>query len=584
MRVGSLLAGVLAGVAVGLIVEENGNAQPGPEVHNDVAATPAVRQRLAQSLATIQSVHEVTRKSGQVQRRHLWQLGEALPWRSTCQPSCRRQHFELKQMPQVWPAATDASSLRALLADKVPGVRALAAEALATLHQPEDVSRLAALLTDGAEATIEVQAPVYGQQSRPFQVGPAPDAVTRHTWRNSSVASHAAWGLYLMFGDCCPQAIVDLVYTDFNAFSPAKSPQPGAIDASIVSSLVAGDAKDHLWYWQEYIHRAVHQLDDAAEDRARGGTPGFSQLDWRRQSKLVSDERQRERQNWMKSFFVQMRSGPAERRAMVRLLACDVHQGGADMAFYDTRDRLLFNGPLELGLKKDRILQLFDGIGLWPREQRLGGGESQVVERLAMAWEECFTADDVPRLLTRFSRHDNWWSARAALVVALSHLMPTSGKASDDAATAEGFLRRTLKEDHDVFIRDRAALELLRMDADVHWPFLKARFFADRDNGDDLPRHILEWFVKAPTGDGPTRKLIELVSDDRFRPLWLEAEVSFGKGVNGGVCRRYAREALNARFGRTMVTDEDIAALQDPKKGPARLSVILARVHDLIKP
>ena len=85
----------------------------------------------------------------------------------------------------------------------------------------------------------------------------------------------------------------------------------------------------------------------------------------------------------MKSFFVQMRAGPAERRAMVRLLACDVHQGEADMAYYDTRDRLLFNGPLELGLKKDRILQLFDGIGLWPREQRFGGGESQVVERLA---------------------------------------------------------------------------------------------------------------------------------------------------------------------------------------------------------
>jgi hypothetical protein len=84
---------------------------------------------------------------------------------------------------------------------KVPGIRAFAAEALATLHQPEDVSRLAALLTDGAEATMELQAPVYGQQVRPFQVGPAPDAVTGHTWRNSSVASHAAWGLYLMLFD-----------------------------------------------------------------------------------------------------------------------------------------------------------------------------------------------------------------------------------------------------------------------------------------------------------------------------------------------------------------------------------------------
>ncbi len=583
MRVGSLLAGVIASVGVGLIVEAKSNAQTVSEARRDVVAAPDLCQRLAQSLATIQSAYEDTRKSGKVERRQLWQVGEALPWRSTCQPSCRRERFELKQTPQTWPAATDAMSLRALLSDKVPGVRALAAEALATLHQPEDVSRLAALLTDGAEATMELQAPFVGQQVPPFPVGPQPDAGTGHTWRSSSVASHAAWGLYLMLGDCCPKVIVDLLYMDFGASSLAKSSQPAAIDASIVSSLVAGDPKDHLWYWQEYIHRAVHQLDDAAEDRARTNTPGFSQLDWRRRSKAVSDEQRSGRKNWMKSFFVQMRAGPAERRAMVRLLACDVHQGGADMAYYDTRDRLLFNGPLELGLKKDRILQLFDGIGLWPREQRFGGGESQVVERLAMAWKECFTADDVPRLLSRFSGND-WWSARAAIVVALSHLMPTTGRASDDPATAEGFLRRTLKQDHEVWVRERAALELLRMDADVHWPFLKDRFFADRDNGDDLPRHILEWFAKAPAGDGLTRKLIELVSDDRYRPLWLEAEVSFGKGVDGGVCRRYAREAINARIGRTVVTNEDLAALQDPEKGPARLRVILARVRGIIKP
>ena len=584
MRVRSLLAGVLAGAFAGLVVEAKSDAQSGSEVRHVVAAGPDARQRLAQSLATIQSVYEVTRKSGQVQRRDLWQVGEALPWRSTCQPSCRRQRFDLKQAPQLWPTAADASPLRALLADKVPGVRALAAEALATIHQPEDVSRLAALLSDGAEATMELQARPVGQFADRFSVGPGPDAVTGHTWRTSSVASHAAWGLYLMLGDCCPQAIVNLLYTDFGAFSPAKSSQSAAIDASIVSSLVAGDPRDHLWYWQEYIHRAVHQLDDAAEDRARTYTPGFSQLDWRRKSKVISDEQRRGRQDWLKSFFVQMQSGPAERRAMVRLLACDVHQGGADMAFYDTRDRLLFNGPLDLGLKKDRILQLFDGIGLWPSEQRLGGAESQVVERLAMAWDECFTADDVPRLLSRFSTNNNWWSSRAALVVALSHLMPTTGRPSDDAATAEGFLRRTVKEDREVSIRDRAALELLRMDADVHWPFLMDRFFADRDNGDDLPRHILEWFAHAPAGNGLTRKLIELVSDGRYRPLWLEAEVSFGKGVNGGACRRYAREALNARIGRTVVTDEDVAALQDPEKGPARLRVMLTRVRELIKP
>jgi hypothetical protein len=32
------------------------------------------------------------------------------------------------------------------------------------------------------------------------------------------------------------------------------------------------------------------------------------------------------------------------------------------------------------------------------------------------------------------------------------------------------------------------------------------------------------------------------------------------------------------------VTEEDLAALKDPEKGPARLPEILARVRDLAKP
>ena len=392
-------------------------------------------------------------QSGQVQRRHLWQVGEALPWRSTCQPSCeRRSDYELKQTPQPWPEAADAASLRTLLADKVPGIRALAAEALATLHQPEDVSRLAALLSDRAEATVELQPPFHGQQDF-TPVGPGEDAVTGHTWLNSSVASHAIWGLRLMLGECCPQAIYELHSTYSGTIYPLQPSQQTEIDSTMVSPLVTGDPKAHLWYWQEYIHRALHELDDATEDRVHTSNPGFDKLNGSRQSKLIYEERQRAKHEWMKSFFAQMQAWPAERRAMVRLFAYDVHLGGADMAYYDTPGWLYFNEPLELGLKKERILELLDGINLWPDERRDRGGESQAVERLAMAWEECFNADDVPRLRLRFSKGDHWWSARAALVVALCHLMPSTGTASDDPATAEGFLRHTLKEDHDVFIR-----------------------------------------------------------------------------------------------------------------------------------
>lgn len=121
----------------------------------------------------------------------------------------------------------------------------------------------------------------------------------------------------------------------------------------------------------------------------------------------------------------------------------------------------------------------------------------------------------------------------------------------------------------------------MRMGLEVHWPLLKDRFFVDRDNGDSLPSHVLEWLMKAPAGDGPTRKLIDLVSDARFRPLWLEAERPSGKAVQGGHCRRAAAEAISARTGRAVVTSEDLEALKDPAQGPTRLPLILTRLQEI---
>ena len=161
----------------------------------------------------------------------------------------------------------------------------------------------------------------------------------------------------------------------------------------------------------------------------------------------------------------------------------------------------------------------------------------------------------------------------------MANLLPSTGTTTEDAATAEGFLRRKLKEDGDVFIRCRAARELMRMGLEVHWPLLKDRFFADRANGDNFTSDILEWFTKAPAGQSTTRKLIDLVRDDRYRPLWLESERPLGKCIQGGICRRLAGKALNARLGREVVTNEDLAALKDPEQGPTRLWIVLARIR-----
>ena len=588
MKVSAMFAVGLEVLALGLAGEVRSATHSSPDVRSDAANLSATRQRLAHSSAAIQAVYEATRKPGQIQRRHLVLVGEALPWRSTLQPACLRQgDFELKQLPAAWPVLSDAPALRVLLADEPPAIRALAAEALATLHQPEDLPRLADLVTDPAEALMEVAAPLMHQRINPEDfIGPGPEAVTRFTWHKSSVANHAAWGLHLMLGECCPEKIDEL---RFNRFGVEGSEQPSKLPENaraLLAPLAAGAPRDHLWYWQEYVHRALHQQDDAAERLLRTNTPGFDKLDNERRYELLAAEQRKARQAWLNGFIADMRGWPAERRAMVRLSVSNVHQGGADMAYYDNPDWLLFKGPLDLGLDKSRILELLDGVRMWPDERRDRGGRSQVVERLALGWRECFDAGDVPQLLAQFvpAKDDIWWGARAALVVALAHLMPATGTATEDPATAEGFLRQTLRQDRDVFIRIRAALELLRMSPEVHWPLLKERFFADRDNGDDLPCHILRWLMQAPAGAGPTSLLVDLASDDRCRPLWLETERIRGKAMQGGHCRHLLVEALNARAGRAVVTSEDLAVLKNSELGLPRLQLILERIRHIEKP
>lgn len=553
------------------------------EAINDANQAAVIRERLANAISTIQATHEASRQLETVQRRHVQQVGLALPWRSTLRPSCLRQRSYLLNQPlECWITAADAPALRALLNDEDGGIRAMAAEALATLHYPEDVSRLAKLVNDQANAALELIAPMVGQVSYPGDaIEPGPEAATRYFWRKTTVRDHVALGLSWMLGECCPREIFDWQLNLFHDTGPPHSQKTecSATTLAHLSDLTAGDPQDHLWYWQEYIHRSLHAVEEASAAKelklqADNQGPPLSSYDSARKAK----------QEWMRSFFAEMRSWPAERRAMVRLLACDAHQGGADMAF-DKPQNLMFFGPLELGLEKERTLELLNGIRVWPAERRDEGGCNQVVERLAMAWEECFTPEDVPHLMARFrSGDDLWWSAQTALLVAVANLMPSTGKASDNPGTAEGFLRGTLRSNQGIWLRARAATELMHKGLEIHWPLVKERFFAERERDDEFSERILKWFIHAAEGDATTNKLIELITDERYRPLWLEAVEWSGKGggpavLRNGKCARMATGAVNARLKHEVITQEDLQAFLNPEHGGSRLQKVLARVQ-----
>lgn len=80
----------------------------------------------------------------------LQRMREAVPWRF--QYLRLLEHEMLAAPAVVWPKEVQGPSLRKLLEDGNPFVRALAAEALASLFDPADVPRLAQLLDDAGVA------------------------------------------------------------------------------------------------------------------------------------------------------------------------------------------------------------------------------------------------------------------------------------------------------------------------------------------------------------------------------------------------------------------------------------------------
>ena len=79
---------------------------------------------------------------------HLRELLIVRPWSEQYMP----QYDAWPATSKPWFGEADSPLLRPLLKHENPELRALAVEVLATLHQPEDVPRIGALLADHAKA------------------------------------------------------------------------------------------------------------------------------------------------------------------------------------------------------------------------------------------------------------------------------------------------------------------------------------------------------------------------------------------------------------------------------------------------
>ncbi len=520
----------------------------------------AVRGRLVAAIAAIAAIAAVRASPqvpGSLTAQECQRIAEVLPWRRTLLPTGRRFGPGFLPMSAAWPGPADAPALRELLADPAAPVRAYAAEALATFHRPEDAARLVLMLGDRQPAQDESSSVGYATQGLAIAGGPAQRACV---WMPSLVANHAAKGLHILLGHQCPDLVDPSGSGD--GFGPSRTWSAAtSVDPAQWPALLAGDPLDQVWYWQWVTDSAI-EGDGAAAVAANGDLPGVALLPWQQRSDLDAATYQRWEQAWLPAFAARQLAWPAERRAMVRLLVKRPDRGPP-----------LFLAPLDLGLPKVRVLELLAGEHLWPGT---AGEAAWVVERLADAWRECFTAADAPRLRARFADPALGWTARAALLRALADLLPPVGADPDDATTATGFLRRVLGDGHDAILHPVAARELIRLDLEGQWPLLLAEFFREDDH---VQVEILTALAAAPAGGTASARLAELLSDQRLRAIWLAEGDGMTKGPGPLVhLRRVALQAVTARCGDLLLPAE-LAALGDPARGAGVVDALLARLQ-----
>jgi hypothetical protein len=113
---------------------------------------------------------------------------------------------------EVWPTGADAEDLRRLLTDEDPTLRAMAAEALATLRQPDDVQRISKLLTDEAEGAPDLAwnhtagAKFSNAQQAADDVKPTGLDLMR-SWHRRTVEAYARRAMELMTGKRVPSKV-----------------------------------------------------------------------------------------------------------------------------------------------------------------------------------------------------------------------------------------------------------------------------------------------------------------------------------------------------------------------------------------
>ena len=482
-------------------------------------------------------------------REHVARYLEAKPW-SRCYA------WPLHRVPASpaggkWPRAADAEELVRLLGDKDGAIRCLAAEALATLHRPEDIPRLARLLADEGDGPPEL---AQNMQRTAMLIRP-PDMGgldLLRAWQPRTVRIYARRALKLMTGR-------DFSHESFPRWWQANQP-----------------ARHRVWYWQQRLMRELSEAV-ALPAPSRSREPGETYAQW---SKRVRGEQAKRRAAVLDAIAAELRKLPAEVEAKVRLLAANRGSTalgvGLDSAFWPTYD---------CGrLPPERLLALLARKGLWEDVQWQGdagrGNYNRMVIVLAGSAHKLFRQEHVARLRAVLAKERGklWWSGQAALTTAISRLLPPAKAAElDDPDTRDGFLRAALRHGGQDYAQAPVAARLVAVGLPRNWAFLKQAFFGEAGlrTGAPAQQAIIRALGAQPLTPLKRAALRDLLLDERFKRFWT---LSNRQGMGRDMYRVYAIQAVNAHAGKTVLTYVHKQELNNPETAARTLPEVLRLV------
>ncbi|MEI8373806.1 MAG: HEAT repeat domain-containing protein [Planctomycetota bacterium] len=483
---------------------------------------------------------------------------QARPWASHYTPNSALLRPMRQNLDKIehWPPQTDAPELRKLLEDKDPAIRCVAAESLATLHQPEDVGRIGRLLKDDADGLPGLG----GNHTRSARYIGGEEIVANglhhmRSWHNRTVADTARLALRLMTG-------VELTAKDFDPWWRRNR-----------------GGRTCVWYWQQRLIRELAAADALAAAAWQEDEPKDLKSYEAKRNRILAQKQQRF-DAVRQAVAGELAQLPAEIEAKVRLAAMNRYSTSLGVGL----DEPLLGPFICHRIGTDRLLELLERKDLWEDvEWKNPYNYNNLVVQVVGRAELFFTPEHLPRLRAIMDREHGgvWWSGQTAFVVGISHLLsPAEATNLDEPKTRDGWLRSRMRTEGDLFVRGAVAQELIRVGLPENGEFLKKEFFAEtgRKSGfPDLRQAMLQALGQSPLTPPKRTALVDIVLDERFVPLWTQPNHRMGDDMY----RQYAMQAVNAHAGKALLTDQDKYALTDPAKSEKALAEVCRKVATL---